>query len=102
MHYLNLCPDRENENKKYKFLGILSKNREEWCIADLACLRSSVTIVPFYDSLGPESISYIINQTELTTMCIELKAFDSLVKLKPQCPTLETLICFDEIPEGKI
>ncbi len=34
-------------------IGIFAKNREEWAITALACLTTAVTIVPFYDSLGP-------------------------------------------------
>jgi long-chain acyl-CoA synthetase len=42
-------------------LGIFAKNREEWAVIDLACMRNSVTIVPFFDSLGPEALSFVIN-----------------------------------------
>lgn len=41
-------------------MGIFSKNREEWAIAALACLRSSITIVPIYDSLGPSAVKFMI------------------------------------------
>lgn len=72
---LNLSPDTEGEGKIWQFLGIFSKNREEWAVADLACMRSSVTIVPFYDSLGKEALSLVINLTELSSMCIERGSF---------------------------
>jgi long-chain acyl-CoA synthetase len=52
-------------------MGIFGKNREEWTVVDLACMRNSVTIVPFFDSLGADALVFVINQTELTTMCIE-------------------------------
>lgn len=71
MHSLNLISHVSESGTAFSFLGIFSKNREEWAITDLACVRSSVTIVPFFDSLGPAALAYVINQTELTTMCIE-------------------------------
>ena len=50
---LGLCPEIEIENEgTFKFLGIYSKNREEWGIADLGSHCNSVTIVPVYDTLG--------------------------------------------------
>lgn len=58
---LNLNPVCQAEGKDYKFLGIFSKNREEWAVIDLACMRNSVTVVPFFDSLGPEALSFVIN-----------------------------------------
>ena len=70
-------------------MGIFSKNREEWAMMDLACIISSVTIVPFYDSLGMEALAMVINQTELTTMCIERTNLELLLKLKEtQCASL--------------
>ncbi len=71
--YEGLGSKVEYEGIKFSFLGIFSKNREEWAIVDLACARSDVTIVPFFESLGPDNIAYIINQTELKTICCESK-----------------------------
>lgn len=59
---LKLAPDTEGEGILWNFMGIFAKNREEWALIDLACMRSSVTIVPFYDSLGKEALSLVINQ----------------------------------------
>lgn len=58
-----LVPVQEADGHTYKFLGVISKNRVEWGITDLACLSSSVTIVPFFDSLGPDALAFILNQT---------------------------------------
>lgn len=69
-------------------MGIFAKNREEWAVIDLACMRSSVTIVPFFDSLGMEALSFVINQTELTTMCIENGSFEMLLKIVPRVKSL--------------
>lgn len=49
---LGLCPEQKVGKDKFKFLGIIAKNREEWAITALACLRQSITIVPFFESLG--------------------------------------------------
>jgi long-subunit acyl-CoA synthetase (AMP-forming) len=35
-----------------KLVGIFSKNRYEWIVADLACVLYGMTIVPLYDTLG--------------------------------------------------
>ncbi len=80
-------------------MGIHSKNREEWALTDLACLRNSITIVPFFESLGKESQSFIINQTSLSTLCTELKYLDTIISLKKSgaSPSLKDLICFDQI-----
>jgi long-chain acyl-CoA synthetase len=77
-------------------MGIFSKNREEWAMIDFACLRSDITIVPFYDSLGKEALSLVLNSTEVTTMCIERNTFEILVKLKEtECKYLQNLVLLD-------
>ena len=63
-------------------MGIYAKNREEWAVIDLACIKDSITIVPFFDSLGPEALAFVVNQTEVTSMVVEANNFDALVKLK--------------------
>lgn len=103
MYYLGLCPDQNVEGVNYKFLGIIAKNREEWAVADLACLRSSITIVPFYESLGADVIAFVLNQTELTTICCEVKAIDTITKLKGEGKVehLKAIIAFDAVSVEK-
>ena len=68
MHALNLSPEIESEGRIWKFMGIYSKNREEWTVTELAGISQAVTTVSFYDTLGPSSVEFVINQTELTTI----------------------------------
>jgi long-subunit acyl-CoA synthetase (AMP-forming) len=82
IHALNLSPETMGEGVTWNFLGIFSKNREEWAMVNLACMRSDITIVPFYDSLGKDALALVLNSTEVTTMCIEKSIFDTLVNLK--------------------
>ena len=81
-------------------MGIFSKNRYEWTAVDLASMRNSVTIVPFFDSLGLDALAFVINQTELTTMCIEKTQFEQLIKLKEnRTKSLQNIVLFDQATE---
>jgi len=68
MVQLNLMPEVEGEGKLWKFMGIYSKNREEWAFTDLAALRQGGTVIAFYDTLGPSAVEFVIKQTSLTTI----------------------------------
>mmetsp|Transcript_43353 Transcript_43353/g.41771 ORF Transcript_43353/g.41771 Transcript_43353/m.41771 type:complete len:273 (+) Transcript_43353:420-1238(+) len=59
----------------------------------------SVTIIPFFDSLGPSALEYVINQTELTTMCMDGGGFEHTLKAKANCPTLKNLVLYDDVTE---
>jgi long-chain acyl-CoA synthetase len=58
---LGLSPAIHAEGKDWRFLGIFAKNKEEWAVIDLACMRNSITIVPFFDSLGADALAFVIN-----------------------------------------
>lgn len=95
---LNLCPKVESlNNGPFKFMGIYSKNREEWLVADLACHLIGATVVTFYDTLGENTIEYILDQTKLTTIVMESKSLKKLITLKKSNGhgNLENIILLD-------
>ena len=42
-------------------MGVFSKNREEWMLLEYANILFGNTMVPLYDTLGPDSIPYVLN-----------------------------------------
>jgi long-chain acyl-CoA synthetase len=98
---MGFCPEQIVDGVKYRFLGIIGKNREEWAMANLACMRSAVTIAPFFESLGADAIAFVLNQTELSSVCCEKKSFATLLKLKKEGKIngVKNLICFDPVEE---
>ena len=65
---LDMCPKQEVDGDEFRFIGINAKNREEWLVLDIACIFYGITVVPFYDTLGPDTVTYILNQTEMQTL----------------------------------
>lgn len=64
-------------------------------------MRSAITIIPFFDSLGPSTLKFVLHQTELTTMCVEESGLDNLIKIKNDCPHLKNIVVFDKITQEK-
>jgi long-chain acyl-CoA synthetase len=56
-----LCPKNENEEGIFRFLALYAKNRDEWVVTDFGCMISGITVVTLYDTLGQESIDFILN-----------------------------------------
>jgi len=92
---LNLTPDVEHDGQQWTFLGIFAKNREEWAVADLACVRSAITIIPFFDSLGPEALTFVMNQTNVPTMCVDKGGVEHLLKISAKCQAFKNIVSFD-------
>jgi len=49
-------------------MGIFSRNRPEWVIAEQAANAYSMVVVPLYDTLGQEAIEHILNEAQLKIM----------------------------------
>ena len=65
-----------------RFLGFYSRTREEWMVGSLGCQLDSIAIVTIYDTLGINSIEYILKQTELTTILVESNNLEIILKMK--------------------
>ncbi|KAL4446543.1 hypothetical protein ABPG74_005481 [Tetrahymena malaccensis] len=88
------------ENINMDLIGVFSKNREEWLVLEYSNFLYRKTMVPLYDTLGPESITYILDQTGIETVFSAVEGVDALLKSKDICK-LKNIVLFDEIPEEK-
>jgi long-chain acyl-CoA synthetase len=79
-------------------IGIFSKNRAEWSITDMAASLFKLTIIPIYDTLGDENITYVFKHTALTSCFVNDGALKSLMKCQ-NLVSVTTLICFDKYTE---
>ncbi|MCX6157100.1 MAG: long-chain fatty acid--CoA ligase [Ignavibacteriae bacterium] len=93
MNYLQGLGLRKNSN-----LAIISENRVEWVITDLACIFSENRTVPIYPSLSSESIKYILNdcQAEIVFVSTGLQ-LDKILSIKKDCPDLKYIISFNSV-----
>ena len=100
----NLCPRKLMDGRNFRILGILSKNREEWALTDIACILSNITSVPLYDTLGSHNIEYVISQTEMEVIAIGMDKVLQIWNFKKEgvIPTLTKIICFDELTDDII
>lgn len=88
--HLGLAPPNSDS---MKLLGFYSKNRMEWVIAEQACYAYSIIPVPLYDTLGADSVEYVVNQTELATiLCSSVETLTVIDGVKPNSPSLTTII----------
>ncbi|XP_069349119.1 long-chain-fatty-acid--CoA ligase 1 isoform X3 [Eulemur rufifrons] len=54
-----------------QFVGIFAQNRPEWVIIEQGCFAYSMVIVPVYDTLGAEAITYIVNKADLSLIFVD-------------------------------
>lgn len=87
-----------------KFIGVFAKNRYEWTITDLASILYGLSIIPLYDTLGVENLTYCLEHSEITSCFVTKDTIPVILQLKGQ-GNLKNLICYDRLPaemEAKI
>lgn len=94
----DLCPKITNEEGTFRFIALYAKNREEWVVTDFGAMLAAVTVVTLYDTLGQESIDYILNQTSMRTVVCSADKIKNIVDLKAagKIPTTTHLIYYDD------
>mmetsp|Transcript_16150 Transcript_16150/g.34928 ORF Transcript_16150/g.34928 Transcript_16150/m.34928 type:complete len:681 (+) Transcript_16150:140-2182(+) len=85
-------PTNDPELNGKGLIGLYSKNRPEWVIAEQGCYSQSIIPVPSYDTLGADSIAYVINQTNMKTMVCSEEVVENLITCKPQCPSFLVIV----------
>jgi long-chain acyl-CoA synthetase len=75
---------------------LLSDNRPEWHMADLAVLSLRAVDVPVYGTLTPEQIAYQARDSGATAAVVDTPAqMDKLLAIRDACPELRHLVQLD-------
>lgn len=96
MHH-QLCPEQHFDDGVFKFIALFAKNREEWVITDLGAQMTNITVVTLYDTLGKDSIDYILNVCKIRTVVVSADKIRILLDLQKEgkLQHLRTLIYLD-------
>src|SRR3989338_1068826 len=77
-------------------LAILSENRPEWALVDLAVQIIGAVSVPIYTSLTPHEIEYILKDCSAKMIAVSSKdLFEKILPLQASLPDLKAIIAFD-------
>lgn len=100
----DLCPKTMTEEGTFRFISLYAKNREEWVVTDFASMMNAVTVVTLYDTLGKESIEYILDQTYIKTIVLSADKMKNIIDLKSEgkIKQLTHVIFFDEAKEADL
>ena len=84
-------------------VAILSENRHEWLIADLAILTIGAVTVPLHAPLAPAQVEYQINHSRAKALFVgNLAQAAKVQSCLKNTPNLATVISFDPIEAGSL
>lgn len=84
--------------KQHK-VALISKNRPEWLMLDMACQQTGALLCPIYPTTNVNELEFIFNDAGIKMAFIS--GDDILAKvnsIKDRVPTLEKIFSFDEMP----
>jgi len=77
-------------------IAILSENRPEWALVDLAAQISGLITVPIYPSLTSAEIEYILSDSGARMIALSSKAqFEKIPPIERSLPLLNFILAFD-------
>jgi len=99
MKALDFAPATEGDGRTWNFIGLWSKNRAEWLVTHIANMYFNYTSIGFFDSMGVETVNYILKQTELTTIFVAGEYVSKLIQMRKDglCENLKNVVTFDPI-----
>ena len=83
-------------------IAIISENRPEWLIADMATQQIGVIWVPVYPTTNPLELTFILNDASVQYMFAStLDLYNKVMSIKNEVPCLKEVYTFDNIPGAK-
>ena len=83
-------------------IAIISSNRPEWLIADLATQQLGIIWVPVYPTTNPLELTFILNDASVQYMfASNQELYDKVMSIKDKVPCLKEVYTFDKIPGAK-
>lgn len=82
--------------KEKSNIAVISENRVEWIMTDMACMLSSNINVPVYPSLSAESVKYILNDCK-AEICFVSNSMqlDKVLSVSKELTDLKYIISFN-------
>ena len=85
-------------------VGLLSENRPEWVVTDLACLYHGAADVPIFPSQTAKQIEYILNDAGTSIVVVSNQfQLNKVLRIRDEVKTLKHVIVMndlDDLPEG--
>lgn len=84
-------------------IGIYSVNTDKYVIAEYAAYNHSMVVVPLYDTLGRNAVTYIVNEANIECILVECeKKMESLINGFTEMSGLKYIILLNEndIPQN--
>ena len=92
-------PEECKAAQTLRTIGVFAKNCPEWFILEQACSAFNVVLVPLYDTLGEEAMSFIVEQTRMRSILVSIETVRQAIHVGTKNEYLENIILIEPATE---
>lgn len=83
-------------------IGIVSKNRPEWIMLDLAVQRSGAVLAPVYPTISVAELEFILNEAQVRILFVnDAELFHKVVSIRARVPSLKEIFTFEPVADAR-
>ncbi|KAI9024543.1 hypothetical protein DFJ74DRAFT_665485 [Hyaloraphidium curvatum] len=96
--YARLVGGDESQRVRERWnFSLFANNRPEWIVADHGAMAHGIVSAVLFDSLGPDSVEYIMNHSESVLMITTIDRVPAVLSVVQNCPTVKAVISMDPL-----
>ena len=98
---LDIGPGDMSSEKRDK-IAILSKNRPEWVVVDLAIQKIGAILTPIYPTININELKFVLNDAQVKIAFVnDEELFLKVLSVKEQVPSLKEIYTFEHVANAK-
>ena len=83
-------------------VAVLSKNRPEWMMLDLAVQQTGAVLTPVYPTISVNELQFILNDAQVKLVFVnDQELYLKLISIKDTVPTLRNIFTFDHVANAR-
>jgi long-chain acyl-CoA synthetase len=82
-------------------VAILSKNRPEWIIVDLAVQQIGAILTPVYPTINLKELEFVFNDAQVKMVFVnDEDLYHKVLSIQPRVPSLKYIFTFENVPDA--
>lgn len=83
-------------------IAILSKNRPEWIMLDLAVQQVGALLVPIYPTINVNELEFVLNDAQVKMVFVnDADTFNKVASIKDRVPSLKEIFSFEHVANSR-
>lgn len=83
-------------------VAILSKNRPEWVMLDLAVQQIGALLTPIYPTINVNELEFVLNDAQVKIVFVnDEDTFHKVMSIKTRVPSLKDVFTFEHVANGR-